>query len=378
VIRLLEEPALIHQELDRRLEAARTSDPTAKREQSLQRELTHVGKGIERLLTAYQEGLLSLEQLRDRMPALRHRQQTLSAELQAITDQTNDRVAFLRLAETLTAFLARLRSAAETLSVIERQKIVRLLVKDVLVGEDIITIRHSIPIPSGLPQNGGSDGPNGQNYLLCKRSDQPTLARIKCLGIEAGQSFDPAKVDPIIRQALQTAPSAAQRAIIAEWPKVGRTANGWVMNTDSGVYGANYLKRAAVAMFEIGMNLPEDSIYPDTAATPLDGHNNYIMHFAKGALPPVDEFWSVTVYDLQGFTVPNSTDRYALGDRSNLKPNTDGSVDIYLQNKSPGADKESNWLPVPAQPFSLHARLYSPRPAAIDGTWAMPAVVKTK
>ena len=169
VIRLLEEPALIHQELDRRLEAARTSDPTAKREQSLQRELTHVGKGIERLLTAYQEGLLSLEQLRERMPALRHRQQTLSAELQAIADQTNDRAAFLRLAETLTAFLARLRRAAETLSVMERQKIVRLLVKDVLVGEDTITIRHSIPIPSGSPQSGGSDDPNGQNYLLCKR-----------------------------------------------------------------------------------------------------------------------------------------------------------------------------------------------------------------
>jgi len=177
VIRLLEEPALIHQELDRRLEAARTSDPTAKREQSLQRELTHVGKGIERLLTAYQEGLLSLEQLRERMPALRHRQQTLSAELQAITDQTNDRVAFLRLAETLTAFLARLRSAAETLSVIERQKIVRLLVKDVLVGEDIITIRHSVPIPSGLLQNGGSDDPNGQNYLLCKRRDLATAGQ---------------------------------------------------------------------------------------------------------------------------------------------------------------------------------------------------------
>src|SRR5215469_10268557 len=175
VIRLLEEPALIHQELDRRLEAARTSDPTAKREQSLQRELTHVGKGIERLLNAYQEGLLSLEQLRERMPALRHRQQTLRAELQAITDQTNDRVAFLRLAETLTAFLARLRRAAETLSVIERQKIVRLLVKDVLVGEDIITIRHSIPIPSGLPQNGGSVDPNGQNYLLCKRREWTPL-----------------------------------------------------------------------------------------------------------------------------------------------------------------------------------------------------------
>jgi len=168
VIRLLEEPALIQQELDRRLVAARTSDPTRKREQSLQRELTHVGKGIERLLNAYQEGLLSIEQLRDRMPMLRQREQRLRAELQAIADQINDRAAFLRLAETLTAFLTRLRSAAQTLSVIERQKIVRLLIKDILVGEDTITIRHSIPIPSGAPKNGGLESPDSQNYLLCK------------------------------------------------------------------------------------------------------------------------------------------------------------------------------------------------------------------
>src|SRR5216117_4028910 len=178
VIRLLEEPALIQQELDRRLVAARASDPTRKREQSLQRELTHVGKGIERLLNAYQEELLSIEQLRERMPVLRQRQQTLRAELQAIADQTNDRAAFLRLAETLTAFLARLRSAAETLSVIERQRIVRLLVKDVLLGEDTITIRHSIPISSGPPQNGGSESPDGQNYLLCKGRVQPMLANL--------------------------------------------------------------------------------------------------------------------------------------------------------------------------------------------------------
>ncbi len=175
VIRLLEEPALIQQELDRRLVAARASDPTRKREQSLQRELTHVGKGIERLLNAYQEELLSIEQLRERMPVLRQRQQTLRAELQAIADQTKDRAAFLRLAETLTAFLARLRSAAETLSVIERQRIVRLLVKDVLLGEDTITIRHSIPIPSGPPQNGVSESPDGQNYLLCKGRDHTAL-----------------------------------------------------------------------------------------------------------------------------------------------------------------------------------------------------------
>ena len=168
VIRLLQEPALIQQELDRRLAAARSSDPTKKREQNLQRELTQVGKAMERLLNAYQEELLSIEQLRERMPGLRQRQQTLRAELQSIADQANDRAVFLRLAETLTAFLARLRSAAETLSVIERQRIVRLLVKEVLVGEDTITIRHSIPIPSGPPQNGGSGDSNGPNYLLCK------------------------------------------------------------------------------------------------------------------------------------------------------------------------------------------------------------------
>ena len=168
VIRLLEDPTLIQQELDRRLVAARASDPTRKREQNLQRELTHVGKGVERLLNAYQEGLLTIEQLRERMPVLRQRQQALSADLQAIADQTNDRAAFLRLAETLSAFLARLRCAADTLSVIERQKIVRLLVKDVLVGEDTITIRHSIPIPSGPSQNEGSGSSGGRNYLLCK------------------------------------------------------------------------------------------------------------------------------------------------------------------------------------------------------------------
>ena len=171
VVRLLQDPVLIQQELDRRLAAARISDPTRTREQSLQRELSHVGKGIERLLTAYQEELLSLEQLRERMPMLRQREQALRAELQTIADQANDRDAFLRLAETLTAFFTRLRSAAETLSVLERQKIVRLLVKEILVGEDTITIRHSIPIPSVPPQNGGSEALNSQNYLLCKGRD---------------------------------------------------------------------------------------------------------------------------------------------------------------------------------------------------------------
>src|SRR5580692_9668956 len=177
VIRLLEDPTLIQQELDRRLAAARSSDPTKKHEQNLQRELIHVGKGIERLLNAYQEGLLSIEQLRERMPGLRQREQMLRTELRAIADQVNDRAAFLRLAETLTAFLTRLRSTAETLNVAERQRIVRLLVKDVLVGDNDITIRHSIPIPSGSPPNGGTHSAGDPNYLLCTGSHDSALRR---------------------------------------------------------------------------------------------------------------------------------------------------------------------------------------------------------
>jgi site-specific DNA recombinase len=182
VIRLLEDPTLIQQELDRRLAAARSSDPTKLREQSLQRELIRVGKSLERLLTAYLEELLSLEQLRERMPSLRQREQTLRAELQAIADQASDRAKFLRLAETLAAFLSRLRRTADTLDVMERQRIVRLVVKEILIGGDNIVIRHSIPIASTTPPASGGpsvpsrpDGDTGQNYLLRSGSNRPTL-----------------------------------------------------------------------------------------------------------------------------------------------------------------------------------------------------------
>ena len=179
VVRLLEDPTLIQQELDRRLAAARLADPSQIREQSLQRELTRVGKVIERLLNAYQEELLSIEQLRERMPLLRQREQTLRAELQAIADQVADRANFLRLAETLTAFLGRLRSAADTLDVVERQRIVRLVVKEILIGDDSIVIRHSIPAGVASPPAGGPATParpesssGGQSLLLRSGSSQ--------------------------------------------------------------------------------------------------------------------------------------------------------------------------------------------------------------
>jgi site-specific DNA recombinase len=184
VVRLLEDPTLIQQELDRRLAAARSSDPSKKREHSLQRELTRIGRGIGRLLTAYQEELLSLEQLRERMPLLRQRENALRAELQAIADQAADRVTFLRLAETLAAFLGRLRSAASTLDVIERQRIVRLVVKDILIGDDAIVIRHCIPVGLAPPQDSGPQPPGrpqgtsgSQSYLLRSGSGQPVVGK---------------------------------------------------------------------------------------------------------------------------------------------------------------------------------------------------------
>ena len=156
ILKLIEDPSLIQAEIKRRLEAARNSNPNKRRAESMQRDLTRTRKGMERLVTAYQETLLSLDELRARMPELRRREQTLQAELTSITDQTNDRAAYLRLTETLATFMDRLRSSAQTLDIIERQRIVRLLVKEVLVGDDTIIIRHSIPI-SAAPA--GNDTP---------------------------------------------------------------------------------------------------------------------------------------------------------------------------------------------------------------------------
>ena len=187
IIRLLEDPALIQHELDRRLAAARAADPTKQREHTVQRDLVRVGKSIERVLTAYQEDLLSLEQLRERMPSLRQREQALRAERQSIADQTRERTTYLRLAETLSAFLARVRVAADTLDILERQRLVRLLIKEVLVGDDTIVIRHCIPVPSTPPD--GSDSPPpirsdepgvNRSYLLRSGSDHPTLRCTSC------------------------------------------------------------------------------------------------------------------------------------------------------------------------------------------------------
>jgi len=180
VINLLEDPTLIQGELDRRLSVARDANPTKQREEVLRRELARVQKSMDRLMTAYQEDLLSLDDLRRRMPELRKRGQATQAELSSLLTGLADRAGYLRLAETLASFLERLREAAKTLDVLERHRIVRLLVKEVLVADDAIVIRHSIPVTNGVPGAGGTtSAPSGraptvgESYLLRKGSSQP-------------------------------------------------------------------------------------------------------------------------------------------------------------------------------------------------------------
>jgi site-specific DNA recombinase len=183
IIRLLEDPGLIQTEIDRRREAAQKADPLRKREEELRREQARVDKSSERLVTAYQEGLLTLPQLRQRMPALQKQTQAVESELQSLKMAAVDEAKYLQLAESLAGFRSKLRVRAEALDIVVRQQILRLLVKEVLVGSDTITIRHSIPIPqSGPGSNGSQVPPSGvtgsrpsPGYLLRSGSHHPTL-----------------------------------------------------------------------------------------------------------------------------------------------------------------------------------------------------------
>jgi hypothetical protein len=210
-------------------------------------------------------------------------------------------------------------------------------------------------------------------------TDQPILAQIKRIGIEAGKSFNMDSLDPQIQAALQKVPQDAQALMTWKVPTLAREVNGWSMNTDTmGVYGNYYLKRAIVTQMGLGANLPEDAIYPlnigDSNGKPLEGANKYMLHFNKGEAPPVNAFWSITLYDPEGFQVANSLNRFAVSSWMPFKNNADGSLDLYFQNESPGKDLEANWLPAPKGPFNLTMRLYGPKAEALNGKWNPPAV----
>ena len=211
-------------------------------------------------------------------------------------------------------------------------------------------------------------------------TDWSIIARLERIGIKPGETFDYERLDHSVQEGLAKAATDGLSTIYAKVPTIARVVNGWSMNTDTmGVYGNYYLKRAIVAMVGLGANQPEDAVYPlnmaDTHGKPLTGEHKYILRFSKEELPPVSAFWSVTMYDSAGFQVANRINRFAIGDRDDLKYNPDGSLDLYLQHESPGSDKESNWLPSPATgTLGVTMRLYAPKAQILDGRWNPPAI----
>jgi len=211
--------------------------------------------------------------------------------------------------------------------------------------------------------------------------DAPMLARMAKIGIVPGHAFDTSQLDPEIAKGAERAHRAGWEEIAGGVRTMGSLENGWMVARTLGRYGTDYAKRATVAAFGLGANLPQDAVYPttsvDASGRKLTGAEKYVIHFEKGQLPPVEAFWSLTMYDANFFFVANPMNRYTLSQRNQFTSNPDGSIDLYLQNESPGAGKEANWLPAPKGDMNLMLRLYWPKetdPSILTGTWKPPKV----
>ncbi len=210
------------------------------------------------------------------------------------------------------------------------------------------------------------------------KSDSSMVYQLEKLGIKPGQAFD-SNNNSVESATLQQSAKNGLQKITDTIPKMGIVENGWHF-LKTGNYGINYLNRAAVTYVGLGANLLQDAIYPTTSVDSngkqLNGVNHYLIHFAKGQMPPVRGFWSLTMYDPQYFFVANPLNRYRVNSSTSFKYNADGSLDIYIQNDDPGSDKESNWLPAPAGNFNLMFRFYWPKDSIINGSWKPPVVQK--
>jgi hypothetical protein len=211
-------------------------------------------------------------------------------------------------------------------------------------------------------------------------NDYAIVHRMARLGLVPGVDFDLDDAPPEAARALESAAAAARPLIQKGIATQGTRESGWRTRLSTiGTYGTDYRTRANVAYGGLGANPIEDAIYPsiavDANGSPFSSAGRYVIHFAKGALPPVRAFWSLTLYDDRQLFAANPLQRYALGDRDTLLFNRDGSLDLYVQREPPGRDHEANWLPAPAKGgFTLTLRLYWPRSEALDGTWMPPPV----
>jgi hypothetical protein len=209
-------------------------------------------------------------------------------------------------------------------------------------------------------------------------ADGPVVDKLKAIGIEPGKDFDIAKLDPDTAKGLQRAMGTL--SILQKGVTKLKTEQGWiVMPKNMGDYGTDYETRAGIALVGLGAIQTRDVTYPtaflDGDDKPLDAAHRYVMHFDKGQTPPTNVTWSLSMYDPQGFYVPNAINRYNLATWMPLKYNADGSLDLYIQATPPAADKASNWLPTPASGlFSLTVRDYWPKDAVLDGSYKVPPV----
>jgi hypothetical protein len=208
--------------------------------------------------------------------------------------------------------------------------------------------------------------------------DSTMIERLKRLGVEPGRQFDPTKIDPDILTGINKAPWEVWKQF-AIGPYDMIAPNGWVNMLNLGRYGTDYNTRAFVAYMGLGALPREDAVYPsafvDASGTALDGGTKYVMHFEKDALPPSKVgVWSISPYR-DNFYVRNALNRYGILSSMPLKFNADGSLDVYIQATSPGADKESNWLPCPPSgSFNLTIRAYQPMESLLNGTYVLPPV----
>ena len=216
--------------------------------------------------------------------------------------------------------------------------------------------------------------------------DAPMVAKLATIGIVPGQDFDASKLAPAVAKGLADVPKDANDKIMAMMKEAlvtgdAKLTDGWFFSTKTGIYGTNYKMRALITAIGLGANRPQDAVYPTSEGPGLiekySGDKKYVLHFDKGQMPPVDGFWSLTMYDAAYFFVPNPLNRYTVSQRNKFAVNADGSVDLYIQNESPGKAKEQNWLPAPKDKFILMMRLYWPKekpPSLLDGSWKIPAV----
>jgi hypothetical protein len=211
-------------------------------------------------------------------------------------------------------------------------------------------------------------------------ADAPFLHSLAGLGISPGASLDGQSPDVMaaLDAAAQRGPDVL-RALLTRAESAG--SGGWTVHRGLGDYGTDYAKRAVITRFGYGANLDADALYPhattDSEGRPLDGAHSYVLHFEAGRTPPVDGFWSLTMMNERQLFADNSLNRYAIGDRSGMRTNPDGSLDIYVQHENPGTDRETNWLPAPAGAFNVFLRLYWPRASALTGEWTAPALQRT-